>query len=83
MLNFVDEYINLNLKGKPFIIMGHSMGGGITLTTYPKYKNQIKAVMLECPLTPAIFNRSEEEGKFKVGDLFKNFKKARKILLGH
>jgi alpha-beta hydrolase superfamily lysophospholipase len=81
MLRFVDNYIQIHLKDKPFIIMGHSMGGGITLATYPKYKKQIKAVMLECPLTEAIFNRSEEEGKFKVGDLFKNFKKAKLMIM--
>jgi alpha-beta hydrolase superfamily lysophospholipase len=81
MLNFIDDYIKINLKDKPFIIMGHSMGGGIALSTYPKYINQIKAVILECPLTPAIFNRSEEDGEFKIGDLFKNFARAKAIIL--
>jgi alpha-beta hydrolase superfamily lysophospholipase len=81
MLKFVDDYIKVYLHDKPFIIMGHSMGGGITLATFPKYKTQIKAVILECPLTPAIFSRSEEEGEFKVTDLFKNFTKAKTIIL--
>lgn len=81
MLNFIDDYIKINLKDKPFIIMGHSMGGGIALSTYPKYINQIKAVILECPLTPAIFNRSEEDGEFKIGDLFKNFARVKAIIL--
>lgn len=81
MLNFVDNYIQIHLKDKPFIIMGHSMGGGIVFATYPKYRQQIKAVILECPLTPAIFNRSEENGKFKIGDLFRNFQKTKLIIM--
>jgi alpha-beta hydrolase superfamily lysophospholipase len=81
MLSFIKNYIENNLKNIPFIIMGHSMGGGITLATFPEYKSQIKAIILECPLTPAISNRSEEEGKFKVGSLFDNFEKSKQIIL--
>jgi alpha-beta hydrolase superfamily lysophospholipase len=81
MLKFTEDYIKNNLSDQPFIIMGHSMGGGISLSLYPKYKAQIKAVILECPLTPAIFNRNEEKGEFEIGDLVKNFEKAKAVFL--
>jgi alpha-beta hydrolase superfamily lysophospholipase len=80
MLKFVDKYIKDNLQNKPFIIMGHSMGGGITLSTYPKFKEQIAAIILECPLSPAATNRSEENGEYTPTDVSrKTIKRAKHI----
>jgi alpha-beta hydrolase superfamily lysophospholipase len=80
MLDFVNNYIDTKIKGKPFIIMGHSMGGGITLATCAKYKSQIKAVILECPLTPAVYNHTEDKGKVNFKDVKINLAKYRRML---
>jgi pimeloyl-ACP methyl ester carboxylesterase len=74
MVNAVDQYIQTNLKDKPFIIMGHSMGGGIALVTYIKYHQQITEVILECPLTAAVFNQAGNH---------RNLEESKTILLAH
>jgi pimeloyl-ACP methyl ester carboxylesterase len=50
MVNYVKNYINTNLKNEKFIILGHSMGGGITQVICKMFKKQITGVILECPL---------------------------------
>jgi alpha-beta hydrolase superfamily lysophospholipase len=80
MLKFVSNYIDTNIKDKPFIIMGHSMGGGVTLATCTKYRSQIKAVILECPLTPAVYNHTEEKDKLNFKDVPINIAKYRRIV---
>jgi pimeloyl-ACP methyl ester carboxylesterase len=49
MVNCVKEYINKKLKNEKFIILGHSMGGGITQVICKMFKKQITGVILECP----------------------------------
>jgi alpha-beta hydrolase superfamily lysophospholipase len=80
MLNFVDEYIKINIKDKPFMIMGHSMGGGIALSTYTKHKSHIAAVILECPLTPAVFVRRSQIDKNDLKNFSQKIKRTRELI---
>jgi alpha-beta hydrolase superfamily lysophospholipase len=80
MLLFLKTYIKINIRDKPFIIMGHSMGGGLTLALYKNFKKQITRVILECPLTPAIFNQSERFSKIKFKDFLINISKYKKFI---
>jgi pimeloyl-ACP methyl ester carboxylesterase len=64
MVDFVKNYINTNLKNEKFIILGHSMGGGITQVICKMFKKQITSVILECPLNLGAA-LSEYESDFK------------------
>jgi pimeloyl-ACP methyl ester carboxylesterase len=64
MVEFVVKYIEKNLKNKPFIILGHSMGGGITQVISKIFKKQVKFVIFECPFSLAMKIGSENE-KYK------------------
>jgi alpha-beta hydrolase superfamily lysophospholipase len=61
MVKFVCDYIKTNIKNEPFILMGHSMGGGIAQIICNKFEKQISLLILECPLSAAIVNFSNNK----------------------
>ncbi len=65
MLDYSIEKIQ-EIKSDEIILLGHSMGGAIVSSIYPVFKNKIKALIYEDPLTPNVKKRTSNDYKIAL-----------------